>query len=71
VTCLTWDATNEATLRIASGTRDRFVQLWSFNGRDLHSNFSIQLAVTIPKNIGFANNPGADLYVFGTYGGAW
>jgi hypothetical protein len=71
ITCLAWDASNEATLQLVNGTRDRHVQMWSFNGRDLHPVFAIQLATTIPKSIHFAGQKGADLYVFGIYSGTW
>ena len=47
------------------------MQMWSFNGKELHSIWSIQLEVTIPKTLGFADNPGADVYVFGIYTGLW
>ncbi len=71
VTCVAWDSTNEATLRLANGTRDRVVQLWSFNGLELHSSFSIKLLTTIPRAIAFSEGPGSDLYVFGVYNGNW
>jgi hypothetical protein len=71
VTCLAWDVANEATVRLATGTQDRFIQLWSFNGRELHSYFSVQLAATVPKAIGFAENAGTDILVFGIYNGNW
>jgi WD domain, G-beta repeat. len=71
LTCLSWDSSNEVTLRLASGTRDQCIQLWSFNGKELHSIWSIQLTSTVPKTIGFSENPGADLYVFGIYNGQW
>ncbi len=47
------------------------VQLWSFNGVELHSSFSIKLAVTVPRGIAFAEGPGSNLYVFGVYNGYW
>jgi WD40 repeat protein len=71
VTCIAWDRANEATFRLATATRDRIVQLWSFNGKDVHEIFSRQLTTTIPKNIEFMENQAADIYVFGIYGGRW
>jgi hypothetical protein len=68
---VSWDITNEATVRLASGTRDRLVQLWTFNGKDLQSIFSIKLTETVPRAIGFADNASADLYVIGMYAGSW
>jgi hypothetical protein len=69
--CIAWDMHNEATLQLVSGTRDCHVQLWSFNGRDLHCNFSVRLAFTILATVAFANNTEGDIYVFGIYSGNW
>jgi hypothetical protein len=71
ITCIAWDRANEATFRLATGTRDRCVQLWSFNGKEVHEVFSRQLASTILRNIDFMENHAADLYVFGIYDGRW
>jgi hypothetical protein len=73
ITCVCWKVTEESTLQLASGTRDRCIQLWTFNGKELRSIFSIQLQVTVPKNIAFVDNETTNdyLYVFGTYNGLW
>jgi hypothetical protein len=71
ITGLAWDFNNEATLRLASSTRDGCVHLWSFNGKDLHSIWSIQFATTVPKTLGFTDKPGANIYVVSTYTGTW
>jgi WD40 repeat protein len=71
ITSIAWDRANEATFRLATGTRDQCVQLWSFNGKEVHEIFSRQLASTIPKNIDFMENHAVDLYVFGIYDGHW
>jgi hypothetical protein len=62
---------NKATLRLVSGTWDRLVLLWSFNGKDLHCNFSVRLGVTVPAAVAFADNTEGDIYVFGIYSGNW
>jgi hypothetical protein len=68
---VSWDSGNEATMRLANGTRDGYVQLWSFNGIELQSCWSIQLGTTVPKTIGFDDKAGADVYVVGIYSGHW
>jgi len=47
------------------------IQLWSFNGKELHSNFSVQLDFTVPKTVAFADNAEGDIHVFGIYSGYW
>jgi WD40 repeat protein len=70
ITCLAWDSSNEATLRLASGTQDGIVQLWSFNGKELHPVWSIELDGTCPRTLGFVDNK-PDIYVFGMFNGLW
>jgi WD40 repeat protein len=70
ITCLAWDASSETAIRIATGTRDRLVQVWTFESRvRLHSVFSIQLDVTVPQALGFDDNKARDVFVFGRVDG--
>jgi hypothetical protein len=70
ITCLAWDESSGAAIRIATGTRERLVQVWTFESNvRLQSVFSVQLDVTIPKAICFANNKARDIYIFGLYDG--
>jgi hypothetical protein len=71
IVCIAWDIHNEATLRLVTGTRDRYVHLWSFNGKELHSNFSVRLPFTVPATVAFADNNEGDIFVFGIYSGNW
>jgi hypothetical protein len=71
ITALSWDGATEGNLRLANGTRDGCVQLWTFNGKKLDSMFSVKVPGTVPKNIDFVDNARSDLYVFGAYNGRW
>ncbi|KAF8578669.1 hypothetical protein K439DRAFT_1621132 [Ramaria rubella] len=63
---------NNASGRIAIGTRDSIVQVWNFDSNEgLHPLFSVQLDSTVPKSLGFVDNTAQDLYVFGMYNGQW
>jgi hypothetical protein len=65
-------APEEATARIAIGTRDRIVQVWNYNLKSgLQSVFSVQLDASIPKAVEFVDNTARDVYVFGLYDGLW
>ncbi|KAF8579853.1 WD40 repeat-like protein, partial [Ramaria rubella] len=64
VTCVTSDASG----RIAIGTCDRIVQVWSIDATEvLCPVFSVQLDTTVPKTLGFVHNTAKDPYIFGLY----
>ncbi|OBZ69752.1 Protein Notchless [Grifola frondosa] len=70
ITCVAWDASDETTTRVAIGTRDRFVQVWTIDSpAQPHSVFSIQLNPSVPRAIAFVDNAARDIYVFGLYNG--
>jgi hypothetical protein len=71
ITALSCDRATEGNLRLGSGTRDGYVQLWIFNGKTLDARFSVKVTGTIPKTLDFVDNARSDLYVFGTYNGRW
>ncbi|KAG1894223.1 WD40-repeat-containing domain protein [Suillus fuscotomentosus] len=69
IMCLTYDHTGEDT-RIASGTRDRCVQVWTFDFKGpLIPIFSVELATTIPCTINFNCAANRNILVFGMYDG--
>jgi hypothetical protein len=64
------DTDTDDAVRLAIGTRDRVVQVWTLDPRGhLHSVFSVQLKVTVPKGVALAENITKDIYVFGLYDG--
>jgi hypothetical protein len=57
-------------VRLAIGTRDRLVQVWDLDSKGkMQSVFSVQLNVTVPKAVAFAENRARDIYIFGLYDG--
>ncbi|KAG1793681.1 WD40-repeat-containing domain protein [Suillus plorans] len=69
ITCLTYDHAGDDT-RIATGTWDKHVQVWSFDFKGpLILIFSIKLSTTIPCTINFNHTASRDLLVFGMYDG--
>jgi WD40 repeat protein len=69
IMCLTYDHTGDDT-RIATGTRDRRVQVWAFDFKGpLIPIFSVELSTTIPCTVNFNRTPGRNLLVFGMYDG--
>ncbi|KAF9521979.1 hypothetical protein CPB83DRAFT_920414 [Crepidotus variabilis] len=60
--------------RIATGTRDKCVQFWTFDSSaqkllSMHSSAFSQEKDIIPKSLAFDNNESKDLCVFGLYNG--
>ena len=54
----------------AIGTRDRHVQVWTFDtSAQLALLFLVQLDVTMPKSVCFAENMAQDIYIFRLYNG--
>jgi hypothetical protein len=46
------------------------VQVWKFDSKaQLHSVFSVQLDMTVPKAVAFAGDGSKDVYVFGVFDG--
>ncbi|KAG2739765.1 WD40 repeat-like protein [Suillus brevipes Sb2] len=69
IMCLTCDHTGNDT-RIASGTRDRRIQVWAFDFKGpLIPIFSVELATTIPRTINFNRTASRNILVFGMYDG--
>jgi WD40 repeat protein len=69
IMCLTYDHTGDDT-RIASGTRDRRVQVWAFDFKGpLVPIFSVKLATTIPRTVNFNRTASRNILVFGMYDG--
>ncbi|KAG2107663.1 uncharacterized protein F5147DRAFT_774110 [Suillus discolor] len=67
--CLTYDHTGDET-RIASGMRDRRVQVWAFDSKGpLIPIFSVKLSTTIPRTVQFKRTASRNLLVFGMYDG--
>ena len=70
ITCIDCDFSVEDTVRLVIGTRDRLVQVWELDPEEkMKSIFSVQLNVTVPKAVAFADNRAKDVYVFGLYDG--
>ncbi|KAG1720367.1 WD40-repeat-containing domain protein [Suillus occidentalis] len=69
IMCLTFDHSGNDT-RIATGTRDKRVQVWSFDFKGpLIPVFSIELSTTIPRMINFNRTASRHILVFGMYDG--
>ncbi|KAG2335430.1 WD40 repeat-like protein, partial [Suillus weaverae] len=69
IMCLTYDHTGDDT-RIASGTRDKRVQVWTYDFKGpLVPVFSIELSTTIPRSVNFNRTASRNLLVFGMYDG--
>ncbi|KAF8573818.1 hypothetical protein K439DRAFT_1374237, partial [Ramaria rubella] len=69
ITCICW---NETSGRVATGTRDGIVQVWTFESNEgLCPLFSVKMETTVPRTLGFVNNTAQDLYLFGLYNGQW
>jgi len=71
---LTADTTRGNATRIATGTRDKCVQVWSFDSSSrkldsIHSNAFGHGKDIVPKGLAFEGNEKQDLYVFGLYDG--
>ena len=67
------DTSRGSATHIAMGTRNKCVQVWSFDSssRKLTSVYSNAFGDKdiIPKGLAFDNNETQDLYVFGLYDG--
>ncbi|KAG1797458.1 WD40-repeat-containing domain protein [Suillus plorans] len=67
IMCLTYNHTGDET-RIASVTRNRWVQVWAFDSKGpLIPIFSVELSTTIPCTVQFKRTASRNLLVFGMY----
>ncbi|KAF8514003.1 hypothetical protein BU17DRAFT_68559 [Hysterangium stoloniferum] len=65
---LSWGG--DTKVRFAVGTRDKIVQVWNYDPKGvLHPVFSVELGITVPRHLGFADNITQDIYVFGLFNG--
>jgi len=55
-------------MRLATGTHECQLMVWTFDNDVLVPSISIQLATTVPKGITFVSGQ-RDLYVWGMYNG--
>ena len=68
------DTTRGNATRIATGTRNKCVQIWSFDSSSrklvsIHSNAFSHEKDIIHKGLAFESNEKQDLHVFGLYDG--
>ena len=68
------DISGGIATRIATGTRDKCVQVWLFDSssrtlQSVHSKAYGDDKSIVPKALAFADNEAKDLYVFGLYDG--
>lgn len=64
------DQYSHRAFKIACGTRDQVVQLFTMDDKwDLQSVFTVRLPSTVPKSVAFSDNSRSDVYAFGLYDG--
>jgi WD40 repeat protein len=68
------DTTTGSTTRLATGTRDKCVQVWTFDSNtqqlvSVHSSAFSEKRDIVPKAIAFNSDPSHDLYIFGIFDG--
>lgn len=74
IICITADISGGNTVQIATGTRDKCVQVWLFDS-SAHELKAVHLKAygdnkgIVPKALAFDANEDRDLYVFGLYDG--
>jgi hypothetical protein len=74
ITFITADSSGGKAVRIATGTRDRCVQVWLFDSNtcELKKVYSMTYGDgkgIVPKALAFDTNEERDFYVFGLYDG--
>ncbi|TDL19963.1 WD40 repeat-like protein [Rickenella mellea] len=70
IVSMSTDASHDTDTRVALGTRDHVVQVFTADNKGiLHSVFSIRLDTSIPIAVGFADNTAKDVYAFGLHNG--
>jgi hypothetical protein len=75
ILCIAVDTSGGSSTRIATGTRDSCVLVWSFDSssrklQPLHAGSYGDGKDIIPKGLAFADNATKDLHVFGLHDGA-
>jgi WD40 repeat protein len=68
------DTTAGSTTRIATGTRDKCIQVWTFDSNtqklvSVHSSAFSEKKDIVPKALAFNDDLGHDLYIFGIFDG--
>jgi len=68
------DTTTGSITRIATGTRDKCVQVWTFDSNiqklvPVHSSAFSEKKDIVPKALAFNDDPNHDLYIFGIFDG--
>ncbi|KAF8960568.1 hypothetical protein BDZ97DRAFT_1760683 [Flammula alnicola] len=74
IICIAADTSNGSTVRLATGTRDKCVQVWLFDSSSrklspVHSKAYGSEKEIVPKAVAFDDNDEQDLYIFGLYDG--
>lgn len=60
----------ETAVRLAVGTRDRLVQVWTVDSSfGITIVFNIELKTTVPKSITLVDNAARDVLVYGIFDG--
>ena len=66
VTCMAKLGPDAGLVRLATGSRDCMVQVWTLDAlNQLKSVFAVRLDTTVPRGITFIEGPGLDLVIFG------
>lgn len=60
---------NQREARFATGTRDMYIHVWSWNAHQLTCVFSTSLPNTVPIGLAFLDNRDHDVQVFGLFDG--
>lgn len=69
ITCM-MASQQDGTIRLAVGTRDRLVQVWTVDSSyQMNSVFCVELKTTVPKSVFLIDNSARDVRVFGLYDG--
>ena len=68
------DTTTGSMTRITTGTRDKCVQVWTFDSNtqklvSVHSSAFSEKKDIVPKALVFNDDPSHDLYIFGIFDG--
>ena len=74
IICIMADISGGNTVRIATGTQDKCIQVWLFDSntcelKAVHSKADGDNKGIVPKTLAFDANEDQDLYIFGLYDG--
>jgi hypothetical protein len=62
----------EAAGRVAIGTRDQIIQVFTLDtNNNLQPFFHRKFEATVPSSLAFRDNITHDIFVFGLYNGQW